>query len=865
MVILVVKNPGSTPVRAGITVRADDGTPRQGAQRFDVAQLDAGQSTVLTIPMSGFGLRTTAMAHAGQILASASAVPIAVGATGGTTAIGPAAESVAPIIYYHRDPATSALIAYGGQVLHDQYHGGDLTSSAPDEPDTFTVRVRQGEALPYGADLLVEAGTPSEGNGTTGSTTTTTTTTGSTTTTTTTTTGSTATGAGAGYGGPGTIGANVYALCIKWDIRLTDSGKQVVTTGGDTITEDYWNDPGGAHVVTARGVRVRLTKGSFNQVFDTDPTTGCFTFTHPGGGPFDLRVYAYGTDANGNVTRVRDTQNKTFSFLEKGIVPVLGTPLTVTVGSQTPRATLAAIAQFSAYRTSFGLTNKQIDIEEVNTCGTPNGNNSSAHYNFGDLDDGLAHVRIHDGTGATCSASDHRRQKFVVSHELGHAWMLLHTETKEPAVDTTLADPQETACTTNTTSLGYTPNSLEWSGVGAREGMGHFYATLVWNSPSTDEAVFSFFGSPANMEVAGPCGGSLQNVCNTPNKAGKSVNMDWARFYWHWFAPLASDSPSLSTMRNVYGKAITDGGLTKDNYYDKLREALEHTNVPSSVRFRWDHYGLQDGPSGYACPVPFEYTNCQPGDPPGFPGCPCADVTQTTIVTDFGDDGHYPDGEGSYLTHGLYGVGQFCRDAIDGRPEGSVVCGQVMHQGSPVPICQTCGVDTMVGCPCARDEECGALGDDMICWGATHNLASESNWKSDLPGRCMPTSANPAGRERLSEVPWICLDNCGAKAGGGPGTYVCAYDQLLPLAHAQCIDALASFPAYCESKGQWFDPDNTCGDPDGCCDECSATRPCTDLGFPASYQCDMNGEHGHCVPDGCANPKTLPSDFCSMF
>ncbi|WP_437731376.1 hypothetical protein [Sorangium sp. So ce1335] len=842
-VSLVVNNPGRAPVQATITVRADAGTPQQGAQRFTVARLDPGQSTTLAIPVRAFGLRTAAMSHAGQITASASAVPLALDAAGGAAPAGPAEPIVAPILYFHRDPATSVLIAYGERVLHDRYHSGDLRASGPDEPDTYTVRIKQGAALPYSADLLAEAGAPDDDGG--------------------------AAAPGAGFGGPGDVAANVYSLCIKWEIRLTDSGRTVVTQAGQTITEDHWNDPSGSHVVTARGVRVRLTKGSYSQVFDTNPTTGCFTFTHPQGGPFDLRVYAYATDSSGNVTRVRDAEGKTFSFVEKGIVPTLGSPLVVNVGNETPRATLAAIAAFSAYRSRFGLANKQIDIEEVNTCGSSGGNNSSAHHDFSDLANGLAHVRIHDGTSPTCSPSDHRRQKFVVSHELGHAWMLLHTKTAEPAADSSLVDPEETVCGTGN---GYTPNSLEWSAIGAREGMAHFYATLVWNNRSTDEAVFSFFGSPANMEHAPPCGGRLLNVCDTPDKAGKSVNMDWARFYWHWHAPYESDSPSTATMRQVYGRAIANGGLARDNYYDKLREALDDVDMPSKVRVRWDHYALQDGASGFACQEPYAYPDCpfeDPEDGAGYPGCPCADVTKTPHVHDLDDDGRYPDGEGSYLAHGMGGVGQFCVDESAGLPKGSVVCGMAPSLGSNVPVCRTCGVDTMVGCPCSNDDACSALGDDLICWGATNNLASESNWKSDLPGRCMPSSATPAGRERLTEVPWICLDNCGAKAGGGkPDTYVCAYDQLDHyLPHAQCVYTNTSSPGYCESKGLHTDVDASCPlDWDDCCvSECHSEAACDSLGFPASYVCDMSGGPGHCVPDGCANPKTLPNDLCSMF
>ncbi|XYH93714.1 hypothetical protein ACMHYB_38525 [Sorangium sp. So ce1128] len=40
----------------------------------------------------------------------------------------------------------------------------------------------------------------------------------------------------------------------------------------------------------------------------------------------------------------------------------------------------------------------------------------------------------------------------------------------------------------------------------------------------------------------------------------------------------------------------------------------------------------------------------------------------------------------------------------------------------------------MMGCRCTNDDARAALGGNLICWGATHNSASGSNWKSDSPG-----------------------------------------------------------------------------------------------------------------------------------
>ena len=59
--------------------------------------------------------------------------------------------------------------------------------------------------------------------------------------------------------------AATFELCVKVDVRTTDSG---LTANG--ITEDYWvgaNNPV-QYLVTGRGFRVKVTQGTWSATFE---------------------------------------------------------------------------------------------------------------------------------------------------------------------------------------------------------------------------------------------------------------------------------------------------------------------------------------------------------------------------------------------------------------------------------------------------------------------------------------------------------------------------------------------------------------------------------------------------------------------
>ncbi len=835
-----------------------------------------------------------------------------------------------PEVYFHRPGTGMVLMVYGGEVLRSRFNAGDLSGRMETPLQGIALqRITSGGAGlarvgPSSEDLIESLEDGAEGDARPAD-------------------GAPATGPILLDSGPdgvsvaplpalhqnlGGIVSGGRRICVKWEIGLTDKGKVIQAGDGTWIREDYWSGgtgaPGGTVVspgaappdmiVTARGVHVTLVQGGWQQDFDADPATGCFTFVKEDAGPTVMYVWAQATDADDNVVSavlpIGDFELP-FVFAEEIDPPPANQQRTYYVGDYTSRATMAAVGAFASYRAHFGLSGKQIRIREDGTCSSPGANNSSAHFDPApQYSQGIARIRIHTGQGTcsggncdctgaecACDAGDHRRRKFLVTHEMGHAWMLLGTglDSFEPDVALSLDDPLETECADG---AGYSIDSLEWNALGAREGMAHFYGTEVFNHHGSGTAVFTWFGTPFDVEFNDPAeqGGRLFNVCTTPRRCGKATILDWLRHYWDWHTPFeAGEKPSISTMRAVYAEAIQHGGLTRDSYYLQFRDAMEVVVASAAQEEAWDTFanwngadtnpdGMLEGPScatyGYPdCPCWEDRSEPIPDDCAGAPGCPCVDldIPLNADPASFDLEGRFPDGQGSYLFNGPDGPGQYCRDASVGLPEGGAVCEVASFMGIDFPVCRACGEDARFGCPCELDEQCDdGSSPTLVCW-----ASSDQGWAGSQPGRCLPGSGTAQGRDRLEEVPWFCLDNCGSKGSN----YRCIYDQLrdtppgIDLPHAQCLDVTCGAPVgFCEElpEAAFCDVDATCPgvteeEWSGCCvGECTTKQDCGALGYPDHYECDfatIGTTYGHCVPPECASPPFYNGNqlYCRMF
>lgn len=260
-------------------------------------------------------------------------------------------------------------------------------------------------------------------------------------------------------------------------------------------------------------------------------------------------------------------------------------------------------------------------------------------------------------------------------------------------------------------------------------------------------------------------------------------------------------------------------------------------------------------------PAPPSWQNCPDHDDPNYfgeRGCPCADVDIFTL-DDILEDGGRSDGAGSYRVHGQDGPGQFCDD--DTATMGNeVVCGlsQTHHAE-----CQECGLDTNLGCSCFEDSDCEGLEPHLTCIGD-----SGDGWSPGATGTCLPdANGSNAALESLAEMPWFCLESCGALAASGQ--MGCLYDQseTVALSHGQCVNvgAMADPQAWttCAESGMFWEDDDVCAM------ECTSTADCSNRGFPEHFICDFEygWSPGSCVPDGCQSMNVASEvfAFCELY
>ena len=393
---------------------------------------------------------------------------------------------------------------------------------------------------------------------------------------------------------PVTSHAATFTFCMKWRVQTTDSGRTVTLPDGSTITEDHWATDA-PQLRAASGMLFTVQRPGLNGgsplLLWANPSTGCANLTDTAGTHvYVMRAYAVSTDGNNNTIRVVDPLGSPYAFdlavqATSGValsVPVPSNPFFPLTDDQKAIGTLAAISAFSAYRSTFGVSGKRMDIIE--------GEASSAHsgpdVDLSQLSHGYIRISIHKPSHD--DPTDHRTMKFIVSHEMGHAWLLLnHGGGVEPNVELDYdASIDPDAChyvDDDGSDSTYTISSLEYNAVGFREGAAHFYAARVWND-ANPEGVFTWFGgdgrSLARLADPDPGGGRTFQRCVTPARPlatlcadNVTTNEDWLRFWWAWHTRTSPAVPT-TTIRDVYERTLDNGGLFKDNYRAQLAVAV---------------------------------------------------------------------------------------------------------------------------------------------------------------------------------------------------------------------------------------------------------------------------------------------------
>lgn len=545
------------------TLFADAGRPPQVRYSLDPIRLGAGDSAEFAVDLEAVGLRLDDMRFSGV----AGLVAEIESAEGEQLAV-----ELTPELFFHRgSDETDGLTIYGDRVLAKRYRFGDLRNAVADEDLDGVVRISDGGS-----------GTPSPGP-------------------------TRHLNDSPSFFGPSDeapidsevaeqvvpapVGAEAgfatYLVCMMWDITMNDSAFTAPTSG---VSEDYY--PWTSHTVVARNVRVQVSGLAFNTTIDTGED-GCFAFFAPVAPPvFTIRAFAYAVDSGNNVTRVIDTVGNTRSFVKVVVLPA-GFWTVVTFGNFTsPWATLAAVSAYSAYRHRWGAVGNEMRVTECFTSSC-----TSSLVNLSQLANGIGTIQMYDGSAG---GTDWRYSKFMISHELGHAWLRLYTGgLVEPFTSLTgLVDPSS-SCSDGT---GYKMDSLEWNVIGAKETVANIYSADIWNHHGSNTGVFRELGKSYDLEFNSPPinGGFIENNCSPANTFGKSVNLDWLRFYWDWHTPYGGGSkPPLQEIRDAWHLALLLDALATGNpgfaqfklwpwnYYERMTSAMNITVDPQAWKDDW--------------------------------------------------------------------------------------------------------------------------------------------------------------------------------------------------------------------------------------------------------------------------------------
>jgi hypothetical protein len=600
-VMLGVANLTSEPMRVEIRLTADDGGQQTSEQKLGDINLDSSATKTIPVDLRKFGIKFKDLKYSGQLEAIARAF------LRGETNY---RQTDSRALYFHPANASASLLSfYGEQALIERFNSGDFKgriSRSEIEPDgvvtsrvifggagsTDTRRYDEPDEIPASEELAVQESSQEF------------------------------------PGGPTSVqvspaAAHSYKTYIKFQIRTVDSGVGIPDGANAGGTEDHYLDANNDISAIARGVRVKVSRGGWEQTFDADPTNGSFTWSHTATNGFSIRVYGYATDSAGNYVRIHNSPSsftsypgQTYSILLTNVSPTAGGSDTYHVGSYDSKWTAMATLAFGLYRFHDGLSDKAFHVGIDNT----QADGASAHYgqSNSNITEGRHYIKLGngdvdaDGEPATRST----KFKFIVTHELGHAIAALHygdhadaDDGKEPNVILSHFMLPDACFDLNVDVGSYSIATKEWNSVGFREGFAHFISAKIWNNKET-EGTFTWFAQAHDLErynfgASNNPGGRLENQCCVGGGcaevwAGAGTNEDWVRFLWDWYTNTSDscpDRPAKLDMLKLYRQVRLNGGLTMNNYFEKMQAAADDlTHLSDCLRTdRFNSYADHNG------------------------------------------------------------------------------------------------------------------------------------------------------------------------------------------------------------------------------------------------------------------------------
>lgn len=412
-------------------------------------------------------------------------------------------------------------------------------------------------------------------------------------------------GAGAGafdpWASPPVLGSGEQTICVHWNYQSRDHG----------AGERYY---GQGEPMAARGVKISVKpSGQQATVYHADPDSGCITIPLAGGAAKatvfaearlgvndNLHVRAFDSQAQ---QKKDDVRRWVYYFVPGPNVVHLHVPVSES-------STLMAFGSFSAYRLDqlAPLTADEVSLDIVLVEGKKNSDADSTE------------VRIAPAQGD---------RKFVYGHEVGH-W---YGENQGFDFNGTYSWVSEAApCWSKNgeanVALNHLLRSTEVNVSAFREGLVHFFSTLVWNGLSWSKPMFRYYKNLANYVDEDEHYGDLHAAFNRVDMAAAgetyeyiggvrdwrdrmcfpddtnrySVELDWARFLMNYldgdtWSDLPGADPTFAELVDHLRLAYTgyykpDIQLDPQRYlYDTFRyltEALQEIEgEDSALLVRW--------------------------------------------------------------------------------------------------------------------------------------------------------------------------------------------------------------------------------------------------------------------------------------
>lgn len=370
-----------------------------------------------------------------------------------------------------------------------------------------------------------------------------------------------------------------YELCVRAQVQNTDS-QQVSPTG---LTEDYYLTLN-QQVFPARGVFVRIRTGNSTLASGyTNSNTGCLEF-EASTANYITNIDVYSIARHGNTyIRAHDAGSNSSSsspgnLFVTSFANVLMAPGTRTVtiaSSQTWNAFMTG--SYALWRVRTGISNTLISMGFGSSASSSLIGNSENY-----VDEGRHLVHINN---------NHRRRKFLVAHELGHAVARLNygeNGTQDAFSGThNYGGPSTNGCRNNG---GYSISSVEWDSMGFKEGYAHLYAARVFNDRASD-GTFAWFGKTISLErfqsaaAGNPMGGHLRNLCDSTPDHGVATIEDWTRFLWDLYTiPTSNCGPQLGLddMYDIYNETRSAEPTGVSQYHTEVMNAIEGLGSLSS-------------------------------------------------------------------------------------------------------------------------------------------------------------------------------------------------------------------------------------------------------------------------------------------